>query len=115
VSRDGSLVAIREPDGIVTLVSTNGKPPRRLEGERGRPVHWTADGHLVLVGPEPYPAQLYRRHVITGKIEPWRTVGPSDPTGVMSVGSIFIADDDRFYAYNYSRALNELYLLRDVR
>ena len=93
----------------------SGQPPRRLDGELGRPVHWSADGHLVLVGPERFPAQLYRRHVITGRIEPWRTLAPRDPSGVMFIGRVLIAADDQFYVYQYSRGLNELYLVRDVR
>ena len=53
--------------------------------------------------------------MITGKIAPWRTIAPPDPSGVMFVGRIFIAADDQSYVYQYSRALNELYLVRDVR
>jgi hypothetical protein len=115
VSPDGRSVAVRGQDGAVTIYSTTGQPPRPLEGEQGRPVHWTADGHLILKGPEQFPARLYRRHVITGKIEPWRTIAPSDPSGVMFIGRVFIAADDQFYVYQYSRGLNDLYLVRDLR
>jgi dipeptidyl aminopeptidase/acylaminoacyl peptidase len=115
LSPDGSSVAVRATDNVVTIYFTAGEPPRRLDGERGRPVHWSRDGHLVLAGPERFPARLYRRHVISGKVEPWRTIAPPDPSGVMFVGRVFIAADDQFYVYQYSRALNELYLVRDVR
>ena len=33
----------------------------------------------------------------------------------MFVGSVFIAADDQFYVYQYSRGLNDLYLVRGVR
>ena len=115
VSPDGRSAAVRAQDNVVTIYSTAGQPPRRLDGERGRPVHWSTDGHLVLMGQERFPAQLYRRHVITGAIEPWRTIAPPDPSGVMFVGRVLIADDDQFYVYQYSRGLNDLYLVRDVR
>jgi Tol biopolymer transport system component len=115
VSPDGRFLAVRALDGMVTIYSTAGQPPRRLGDERGRPIHWTTDGHLVLIGQEQFPARLYRRHLVTGKIEPWRTIAPPDPTGVMFVGRIFIAADDQFYVYQYSRGLNDLYLVRDVR
>ena len=115
VSPDGRSVAVRAQDGMVTLYSTTGQPPRRLDDERGRPIHWTTDGHLVLIGQERFPARLYRRHVITGKLEPWRTIAPPDPSGVMFVGGVVIAADDQFYVYQYSRGLNDLYLVRDVR
>ncbi|HUF23803.1 MAG TPA: protein kinase [Vicinamibacterales bacterium] len=115
VSPDGRSVAVRAPDNMVTIYSTANQPPRRLDGESGRPIHWSADGHLVLAGPERFPARLYRRHVITGQIEPWRTIAPPDPSGVMFVGRVFIAADDQFYVYQYSRGLNDLYLVRGVR
>lgn len=115
VSPDGRSVAVRAPDNVVTIYSTAGQPPRRLDDERGRPTHWSADGHLVLSDPQRFPARLYRRHVITGQIEPWRTIAPPDPSGVMLVGRVFIAADDQFYVYQYSRGLNDLYLVRGVR
>jgi serine/threonine protein kinase len=115
VSPDGRSVAVRAQDGMVTLYSTAGQPPRRLDDERGRPIHWSANGYLVLVGQEQFPARLYRRHIITGRIEPWRTIAPPDPSGVMLVGRVFIAADDQFYVYQYSRGLNDLYLVRNVR
>jgi predicted Ser/Thr protein kinase len=115
VSPDGGSVAVLGQDNLVAIYSTAGQPPRRLDGERGRPIHWSRDGHLVLIGEERFPARLYRRHLITGKIEPWRTIAPPDPSGVMFVGRVFIAADEQSYVYQYSRGLNELYLVRDVR
>jgi len=115
VSPDGRSVAVRAQDNVATIYSTAGEPPRPLDGERGRPIHWGPDGRLVLIGEEQFPARLYRRHVVTGKIEPWRTIAPPDPSGVMFIGRVFIAADEQSYVYQYSRGLNELYLVRDVR
>ena len=104
------------PTSRSSSISTTPPPASRRDDERGRPIHWSADGHLVLTGEEQFPKRLYRRHVITGKIEPWRTISPPDPSGVMFVGRVFIAaDDDQFYVYSYSRGLNDLFLVRNVR
>ncbi len=116
VSPDGSVVAVRGPTEPVTLFSIDGRPPRRLEGERGRPIHWSADAQqLFLAGPEPFPARIYRRNLVTGRVEPWRTIMPSDTSGVMFIGRVLLADNERFFAYQYSRALNDLYLVRNLR
>ena len=118
VSPDGNSVAVRAQDGVVTIYSASSsgsQQPRRLDNERGSLVHWTADGHLILQDPQNYPARLYKRHLVTGRIEPWRTIAPPDPTGVMYVFRVMIADDDRFYVYQYSRGLNDLFLVRDLR
>lgn len=115
VSPDGRLLAVREQDGFVTLFSTDGRPARRLDGERGSPIHWSADGQLFLRGPEQFPARIYRRNLITGRVDSWRTIAPADPSGVMFIARVLMADDGRSLVYQYSRGLNELYLVRDVR
>jgi len=116
VSPSGDSVAIGRRGASVTLISTQGAPPRTLDGELGTPIHWSADGHeLFLAAPDQFPARIYRRHLTTGRIVPWRTIAPADPSGVMLIGQTVIAADDKFLVYQYSRGLNDLYLVRDVR
>ena len=78
-------------------------------------MHWSADGQLFLAALGVFPGPVYRRNLITGRIEPWRTLAPSDPTGVQAIGDVLIANDERSYVYVYSRGLNELFLARDLR
>ncbi|HYN09447.1 MAG TPA: protein kinase [Vicinamibacterales bacterium] len=116
VSPDGQLIAANDDTGSVPLFGVDGRAPRRLEGEKGQPVHWSADGrHLFLSAPERFPARIYRRELASGRVEPWRTIAPADPTGVMFIWRVLLAGDDRSYVYQYSRGLNDLYLARDLR
>jgi Tol biopolymer transport system component len=116
VSPNGETIAVRDVSGSVALFPTGGGAPRRLEGERGSPIHWSADGHqLFLLGPEQFPARVYRRDLATGRVEHWRDIAPADPTGVMGIGRVFIAVDDRTYVYQYIRGLNDLYLAQGLR
>ena len=116
LSPDGQSVAASDTTGAVVLFPIDGGAPRRLDGERGKPIHWSADGHqLFLAGPELFPARIYRRDLVSGRVEPWRTIAPADPSGVMAVLRVMIAGDDRTFVYQYSRALNDLYLMRDLR
>jgi serine/threonine protein kinase len=116
VSSNGQMVAAREGSGSVALFPIDGGAPRRLEGERGYPVHWSADGRLLyLAGPEQFPARIYRRDLVTGHVEPWRDIGPADPTGVIAVQRVLFASDGQSYVYQYSRGLNELYLAQGLR
>jgi len=116
VSRDGRAVAIREQGGEVVIYSTDGAAPRRVDGERGKPIHWSDDGQLIyfLEGTR-VPTRVYRRHIATGRVEPWRTIGPPDRTGVSAITEVFIAQGEQFYVYQYGRVLNDLYLARDLR
>ena len=56
-----------------------------------------------------FPGRLRRCGVGTGRVEPWRTVSPADPSGVMYIGRVLLASDDRSYVYQYSRGLQDLY------
>jgi hypothetical protein len=116
VSPNGQTVAIRDPTGVVTLYPVDGGTPTALAGERGAPVHWSADSReLFLAGPELLPARIYRRHLSTGRLEPWKSLAPADLTGVSHVMRVLIAADGVSYVYQYIRGLNELYLAYDLR
>ena len=115
VAPDGRTVAIQDATGNVTLYSVDGGPPKPVTGEKGTPIHWSADGHLFLRTPGRFPARIYRRNLTSGRVEPWRTLSPADPAGVVSVARVLLADDDVSYVYQYSRGLNELWLAYDLR
>jgi hypothetical protein len=116
VSPAGDAIAMNDDAGVVTLYYSDGRQPAAQAGETGMPVHWSADGRsLFLRGPERFPARVYRRDLATGRVEPWRTLAPADPSGIMFIGRIIMADDDRSYVYQYSRGLNELFLASNLR
>ena len=95
VSPDGGQVAANDGTSV-TLYSIDGREPQRLEGEHGRPVHWSADERtLLLSAPDLFRARLYHRDLATGRIEPWRTVVPADPTGVFSIMKVLVDRDER--------------------
>src|SRR5205807_7071904 len=67
VSPDGETVAVWDASGSVALFPVGGGAPRRLEGERGVPIHWSADGRqLFLTIPGQVPVRVYRRDLATG-------------------------------------------------
>jgi hypothetical protein len=115
VSPDGEVVAANDNSGVVTLYRIEGGPPRPVEGEHGRPVHWTAAGRLLLADLDSLPARLYHRDLATGRTEPWRTIAPADPTGVMTIIQVIVDRNERTYVYQYGRGLNDLFLVRDLR
>jgi hypothetical protein len=115
VSPDGRTVAALDGSGVTTLYGVDGQPPKPLAGETGTPIHWTSDGALLLRAPDMFRARIYRRDLATGRIDPWRTLAPPDPIGVMFVARVLVAADDRSYVYQYSRGLNDLYLAYDLR
>ncbi|HZL94933.1 MAG TPA: hypothetical protein VFB99_14865, partial [Vicinamibacterales bacterium] len=116
VSPRGDIIAMNNDAGVVTLYYVDGRPPTTLTGETGTPVHWTSDEReLLLSGPDRFPGRVYRRDIATGRVQPWRTIAPTDPAGVLFIGRVLVAADNRSYVYQYSRGLHDLYLASNLR
>jgi hypothetical protein len=118
VSPSGQTVAAQDRNYVVTLYPVDGRAPRALEGERGRPVHWSADERELFLVPDPgysFRARIYRRELASSRSQLWRTLAPDDLTGVIIIQRIFFADDGISYVYQYSRKSSELFLTYNLR
>jgi hypothetical protein len=118
VSPDGRQVLALDADMRPVLVPLDGGPPRLLSGfgDDLVPMGWTGDARTIFARPRSL-ARLWsidRVDVLTGRRVPWRTVGPSDPTGTPLVYAVRVSPDGRQYAYSAMRFLSELCLVRGV-
>jgi hypothetical protein len=115
VSPDGEQI-VTTASGVLTRYWVDGRPPEAIDGEQGRPVHWTPDGRLLLqAAREPFPARLYHRDLVSGRTDLWRTLVPADATGVSAIGQVLTDGTERSYVYEYVRGLNDLFLARGWR
>jgi len=79
-------------------------------------IRWSADGRALFVFKRnELPAPVYRLDVTTGERTPWLELMPADPAGVSRIQVIEMTPDGKTYAYNVSRQLSDLYLVRGVR
>jgi hypothetical protein len=79
-------------------------------------IRWADDGHSLFVFKRnEVPARVFRLDVVTGKRTPWLQLMPADPAGVTRIPSIAMSADGRSYAYNFTRELSDLYLIRGLR
>ena len=46
----------------------------------------------------------------TGRQQPWKNILPSDPSGIMQLGSLDSTPDGETRVYSWHRALSTLYL-----
>ncbi|MGH9410665.1 MAG: TolB family protein [Vicinamibacterales bacterium] len=118
VSPDGLFIAAGDGTGTVTLYPTGGGAPRQLAGERGLPFSWSADGRWLFLRSSLHdmPLILYRRELVSGRVERWWNVAPADLSGIVGpVGMPWISNDGNFIVYGYARALNDLYLAQGLR
>ena len=61
------------------------------------------------------PARIDRVDVATGRSVLWREIASSDRTGMISVASVLISEDESTLCYSVRRLLSELYLVDGLK
>jgi hypothetical protein len=59
--------------------------------------------------------RIERLDLSTGRREPERTLGPTDLTGVLQIGTFAMSDDGKSYAYSCRRMVSHLFLVEGAR
>ena len=115
-SPDGKWTVVTGPDRKYYLYPLAGGEPvpiPELE-EKDDVLQRSADGRSLYVQRSgEVPAEVYRLDLATRKKELWRTLTPSDATGVSGISAL-PAQDGRSYVYHYVRRLSDLYLVECV-
>jgi hypothetical protein len=79
-------------------------------------VRWAADGHSLFVFKRnQLPARVFRLDLETGKRVPWLELMPADAAGVTRIPIVVMTPDGKSYAYNLTRDLSDLYLIRGLK
>ncbi|HLK19630.1 MAG TPA: hypothetical protein VKT81_11760, partial [Bryobacteraceae bacterium] len=117
ISPDGRWIAGEDQDGKLTIVAREGGQRRTIPVPSPvQPVTWTADGRAVLVrDSRSVPAKVSSIDVATGRIKPWREIGPSNLTGVQALYRLFVTPDLKSYVYSFDRMLVQLYLAEGLK
>jgi hypothetical protein len=113
------------PDGTVLaapcgerwcLYPLAGGDARPIPGTEGRSVvGWSGPDVLYLRDAQVLPARLYRVHLSSGDVEPWREIAPADRAGVVGINSVAVTPDGRAYAYSFARLLSDLYVVTGLQ
>jgi Tol biopolymer transport system component len=120
LSPDGRNVAVQGPDrnwGIWPLDGGGFRPVPGLDSKYYIS-DWSPDGtYLYALSSQRREgaAQVYRVNVTTGKLEFWKTFGANLPAGVANVGGPRFSSDGSAYAYVYSRALSQAYVVKGLK
>ncbi|RPH71279.1 MAG: serine/threonine protein kinase [Myxococcaceae bacterium] len=119
ISQDGRWVALRDVNRQPIIVSLrDGATVSVLSGHADAlPRGCAPDGSLWLSqGGDHAPARLrrFRVDVRTGKVVEERSVGPTDPSGVTSIGRLVLTPDGRHVAFTYSRSVGYLHIARGL-
>jgi sugar lactone lactonase YvrE len=82
------------------------------------PVAWGEDGRTLYVtdlGTYRTARNIYRQDVASGRRQLWKTLAPSDPAGLESIGPVVLTPDGSCYCYTYVRTLGTLYVVEGLR
>ncbi|RKG96715.1 hypothetical protein D7V97_35215 [Corallococcus sp. CA053C] len=114
ISPDGAWLAAVDASGSLRVFSATGDAQRVVPGAFPGQlvVGWDASGAALYLRSVSLPVQVSRVDVKTGTSVPHLTV-PARGTlpGLVSVMTLAISADGNAYAYSYSEALSQLYLV----
>jgi eukaryotic-like serine/threonine-protein kinase len=109
----GAAIGSTQPG--ISIIPLDGGPSRMVPGSQhgDRPVAWTDDSKALWIYRRfEVPAQIIRLDIATGKRQIWKTLVPSDLTGVTEFA---ITPSGSAYYYSYKRLLSQLYQVRGLR
>jgi serine/threonine protein kinase/Tol biopolymer transport system component len=118
ISPDGRLVAVPMTSGPPVVVPADGGDQRPVPGsdQDDIPVRWSTDGRSLYVAARATPgARIDRLDLATGGRKTVRTLLPSDRSGLLDVGMVYVSADARAYVYSYRRVLSTLYFVEGLR
>jgi len=83
------------------------------------PIQWSETGDFLYIVDRkdpPIPKRIWRFDVATGKRTLWRSLVPSDVTGVTRIGDIQVTADGKSYVYEFTRMLSsDLFIVSGLK
>jgi hypothetical protein len=109
-------VALRSPDGAITLYSTSGQPPIAAKGFEGTemPSAWSQDDRTIFILTDESPRQLVAIDPVTGKRTPQPTPLPPAPN-LLGPSQVIRTPDGRSYVANYQERSMKLFVVEGLR
>ena len=128
VTPEGTSLGLLSPDArqLLVHVSDGGLSLFPVGGGDGRPIpgtapddvaiRWSRDGDSFLVyRGGAIPLRIERVTLPSGNRDFVRTLGPAELSGVYSVNNPVLSEDEKSYAYSFSRTLSHLFIVEGAR
>jgi eukaryotic-like serine/threonine-protein kinase len=117
VSPDGRFVWARDPQKKNWIYPLDGSQPRPVLGITADDLwaNWGADGGHAYIYRNEFPIRVYRLELATGRRTLAREFMPANPIGLVGVGAVRMARNEKSGAYTYTRASSELYLVTGLK
>jgi hypothetical protein len=117
VSPDGRLVAAWGAGRAPMLYPVQGGEPRPLPTltPDDELLRWSPGGESIFVWRGTLPAIIDRVDLASGRRERVREIGGANQAGLLEIGGLTLAEDPRYYAYDYKLKLSTLFLIEGAR
>src|SRR5262249_29517965 len=101
VSPDGKQVAAPRPDGTYWPDPVDGGSPRPLLGidPSSNVITFDERGEALYLARGSTSLRISRYDLASGRLQPWKELSSSDPTGVAEVSHLAITPDGKSYVY----------------
>ncbi len=108
------------PDGRWGIWPLDGNGFRPIPGldSKNYVTGWAPDGASVYAlssHQRDKTAAVYRVNTATGKMDLWKTFGTGSRVGLTAVSGPRLSSDGKAYAYIYSQALSEAYVVKGLK
>ena len=113
LSVDRKWLAAYSLDGHLSIYPVAGGQPRVVPNVAVPflPLGWSRQGDLLVAKPAGTVLRVLSVDTTSGATKPWKEFAPSDPAGLAFVRPrLVMTPDERYYAYNYERFLNGLFV-----
>jgi len=116
IAPDGKVVLARNPQQEFQLYPVEGGQPQAVMGLQDEefPIQWETSGTKLYVWDRTFPAHVFLLDLKNGKRQPWTTLVPPDPAGVL-YGSIVMTPDGKTSVYRYRHAMTTLFLAEGLK
>jgi hypothetical protein len=118
VSPDGRLVMALGPDRQPALYPIAGGDPQpiRALGSDLTPIGWSDTARIIFARSRVLgrSSSVFKVDLATGSRQPWKALGPGDPSGAPLVMNVQVSPDGERYAYMTSPMLSDLFLISGV-
>jgi dipeptidyl aminopeptidase/acylaminoacyl peptidase len=112
-------VSARDTTGAVRLYPIDGGEPKPVVGltEADRVIGGSTDSDVVYVLPDTsaIPERIVKLSIATGRRQPFVTVSPTDPAGIVSLSRPIFSGDQKQYVYTQVRELSVLYVAAGLK
>jgi len=117
VSPDDRLVAAWGELSAPALYPVGGGDPRALPGltPEDTIIRWSPDGRSMMVRRGTDSIRIERVDLSDGRRELVREIGVGEHAGYRRPGAVTLADDPRYYAYQYVSSISTLFLIDGAR